>query len=224
MSVSVKYDNIATMTIEELRYNLSNMCDLYRAINDVYQKLPERQSEWVDDNWFSMVNKWADDLKESAESSTNDEQTIECGKCDHDHASEEECTAAEPNNITQRCYDELKNFLYQDKVACKRYFDDDLDFEEEIGYLVDDADLSDVDYEWIKKEVAMLVLAVPNDSDDEDSDDDDDSQDKPKEHTCVKNGICHIYMATELEFRMNYHKHKGFCSEHWDSDEGEYKY
>ena len=129
---------------------------------------------------------------------------IECGKCDHDHASEEECTAAEPNNITQRCYDELENFLSgDDDMLYRLMIDDDLDLEEEIGYLITDEDLDDVDYDWIEKKLKAYF-------------------DEPKkQHTCLKNGVCHIYMATELEFRINFHKHKGICSEHWNYDDSE---
>ena len=90
---------------------------------------------------------------------------IECGKCDHDHASEEECTAAEPNNITQRCYDELEKFLYQDAEMLERFVNGDLDLEEEIGYLVDDADLTHVDYPWIEAKLLMMRRPRPaNDS------------------------------------------------------------
>ena len=62
----------AKKQIEQLKEDLEKMKMLYGIIDDAYKALPKNEKEWVDNNWKSMIYKWADDLEESAFSSCQD--------------------------------------------------------------------------------------------------------------------------------------------------------
>jgi len=90
----------AKKQIEQLKEELEKMKMLYGIIDDAYKALPKNEKEWVDNNWKSMIYKWADDLEESAFSSCQDMSSDEedeeaefedCEDCGFTHPTEDKC-------------------------------------------------------------------------------------------------------------------------------------
>jgi hypothetical protein len=48
--------------------------ELYRVIEEVVKSLPKKQRDWVDDNWRSIVEAWADELVTLASEVEPDEE------------------------------------------------------------------------------------------------------------------------------------------------------
>jgi len=58
--------------------------DLYRAIEQAVKSLSRNQKTWVDDNWESIVDNWAQELLHLAEDATegmDDDCPQACDKC-----------------------------------------------------------------------------------------------------------------------------------------------
>ena len=100
---------------------------LYRHLEEAYQSLSGKQKEWADNNWTSMMIKFADDLIESAESSTQEsESEDESEDEDDDDNGEEWFNSKYPDASCHRCEKKLNgetvNYCGGGGGACETWY------------------------------------------------------------------------------------------------------